>query len=1141
MSKNQEARHLNDIYEHVKKFDVNALRSFMYQNTKDITDAIQYWSIRRLTLIKPEDKNQIILVDMEIMRLEAILMAKTQLTVDFFKIEEITGIMSEAEVLSKYRSFPDSKMPLATSEAGREHDLPFQENKKRWGCMTIANVVKDMFASHKTDETIKSEIRNIIGGCIVDFGNNEELDVTSDEVFNKYFTEHLTPLLKEEPKEEGAKVIQMLPDTMKLSDLHDKVKSLLTEGKDSDAFEFSKKYLSAGNYTPNKKKQKPETWLDERITSWIADIKKHVKVVTKEVENPTPSVEKTAPDATSTTKDIDSVPQKTEEDKPIYISVSIEDTDKLFNYLTSKDVNPEDIWGAELTAELKDSEKRKKYSNLQLDLGNPEKAIADLKIAGIEAIIAVDEEEEEELNANTFLNEGNTLTEEIQHVENLINICKEFRGDEDKHANNMNKVEEVTTLFLSTRPANEYKNKKEFINIIRNRPKIMTNAKDFFSIMCYSKLTPYTENSLDSATGKTTNLYEKIYKEIADACRNADFEEVFVPNMVNKLKGTMLLGASKDDKNVLVNKNYFYTSYHVLHFIDLIAESVKSNHPQNPLGELAATVTNAVANVPTEQVTAPKETKDTVTTVIPEKVLTPTEKLDEALYLLVKNGGLVSDALKHDVILSLKGEEFADIDEVGKVKLTDENYDKYITAKYTKALEAFVNSMTEYPAGEMLRLITMAHGLACTPEQFVKDNLHLLARKDNKYLPIVGEVDDVKISVKINSEADFLKYVKDAYEIQNKLIENEKVSTPNTNYELSVVKSYKNMEETLTKKVKEEKMKLSDLQKWAKDNILNKLFEDEVRDEPMFNGKHPEVLETYIEAFTRKLYETPESILLAQQKLEEYIKKEIKESKLSLITFVNQVVTWCRKEKIDFNLSAVRNQCATLAKTENKEMYDKYTSLRKNLEMKEETFDKTPITKETPVTETAKVEEKKVIVESTNTEDVKGSPMEKELSNVKTKAEVETVLAKYKFKSHEIPVLKSLKSILCDKKQVPDMKLSEAELNEYVTKYYKDAPAVEAEPEAVPTAQIDFVPDVAKEDLENLSSANDKPSFKEALANIVNKFHDSTETRNAIMTAINSGKGSHTVKVAKNGVTEQHKMIKKAYENYAEENKVEAS
>src|SRR5574343_290202 len=208
MSKNHDARHLNDLYENVKKFDINALRSFMYQTTKDITDAIQYWSTRRLSLIRPEDRSQVVLVDMEIMRLEAILMAKTQITVDFFKIEEIKGIMSEAEVLSKYRSFPDSKMPDATKDAGRENDLPFQESKKRWGYKTIEQLVKDMFASHKTDDTIKSEIRNTIGDCIIDFGDSITLDITSDEVFNKYFAEHLAPLLV---VEEDAKVIQMLP------------------------------------------------------------------------------------------------------------------------------------------------------------------------------------------------------------------------------------------------------------------------------------------------------------------------------------------------------------------------------------------------------------------------------------------------------------------------------------------------------------------------------------------------------------------------------------------------------------------------------------------------------------------------------------------------------------------------------------------------------------------------------------------------------------------------------------------------------------------------------------------------------------------------------------------------------------------
>lgn len=1111
-NKNQSARQLNDIYDHVKKFDVNALRSFMYQTTKDITDAIDYWGRRRLTLIKPEDKNQIALVDMEIMRLEAILMAKTQLTVDFFKIEEIKGIMSEVEVLSQYRSFPDSNLPDATKDAGRESELPFQNNKKRWGFITVENLVKDAVTSHKTDATIKSEIRNIIGENIVDFGDGKELEITSDEVFNKYFNEHLAPLLKVE--EEGAKVIQMLPEKMKLSDLRDKVKSLLAEGKESEASELAKKYLSAGNYIPDKKKQKPDSWLEERIISWITDIKKNVKVVEKKVESTEKPVE---------TTDESTESAKTEE-KPVYISVSIEDSNKLFEYLNSKGIKPEDIWGADLVAELKDPEKRKEYSNIQLDFGDPEKAIAELKAVGIDAIIAVDDEKdtEEVPNTSTFLNASNTLTEEIQHIENLINTCKELRGNVDKVANNMDKVEELATLFYATRPANEYKDKKEFVNNIKNRPRTLTNAKDFFNIMGM-KLTPYSEESVDSASGRTTNLYTKICKEIADASKNTDFEDVFVPEMVKKLKGTMLLGVGKDDK--LVNKNYFYTTWHVLHFIDIIAESSKNQHPQNPLGESVATVTKTVAPAPMEQAPASKET---------EKVLTPTEKLDEALFLLVKNGGLVSDALKHTSILALKGEEFADIDEVGKVKLTDENYEKYITAKYNQTLEKHIDSMTEYPAGEMLRLVVMAHGLACTPEQFVKDNLHLIARKDNKFLPLVGKVDDIDTKVEIKSEADFLKYVKDIYDIQDKLIENDKASAVNTNYELSVVKSYKHMEETLTKKVKEEKMNLSDLQKWAKENILGKLFEDEVRNEPMFNAKHPEVLETYVEAFTRKLYETPESILLAKQKTDDYIKKEIKESKLSLITFVNQVVTWCRKEKIDFNLSEIRNKCATMAKTENKEMYDKYIALRKNLEMKEETFDKKSITVEPVATET-KVEEKKVIVDSTNESNAKDNTLEKELSTVKSKSDVETVLAKYKLKSNEIPVLKALKSIICDKKQVSDMKLSEAELNTYVTTMYKDAPVTEAKNTDVATTQIDFVPDTAKVELDAISSADDKVSFKDALKKVVNMFHDSTETRNAILTAISSGKGKHTIKVAKNGIAEQHKMIKKAYENYAEE------
>jgi len=1116
MSKNQTARQYNDLYDEIKKVDIHSLSVGMHTTNAEIITALNYWSNRRLTCIRDTDKDVAIQISAEIMRLESLLLAKTQLTMDFFRIEEIGAVIAEAESINTDRSFPNSKLPGATVDAGRESESPFIErsNKKHWGYKTIEHMVKDHIGSHKTNATIKSEIGNMVINHIVDFGDGKELEITSEEVFEKYFTENLASLL---PIEKEAKIISMTPDRIKLSDLADKCRALLAESKEQEALELATKYLSSANYIPNKKKQKAEKYHDARIKSWLDDIKKTVKKVEKtETTNPIPAASETAQPAAIITKEADSVQQNKEpENKIMYMSVSIEDVDKLLEYFKSKNVDPVDIWGEELTPKIIDPELRKEWGSVLMDFKDPEKIIAELKAVGIDAIMV--EDEETELNPQLFLNEANTLQEEIQHIENLIKICKEYRGGDEGKVQNEDKIEEVVSMFYATRPANEYKNKKEFLSIIKNRPKIMTTAKEFFSMMCYEKLTTYTE-------GKETNLYMKIYEEVLAECKKEDFEEVYVPQLVAKLKNKILMGNTSDGKQV-INKNYFYTTYHVLHFIDQIVESYKTEHQ----GEAAATATPAVAE---NASIIPEDTAS--------KKQTSQEKLDECLYLIVKNGGIIEDALKHPTLLSLKGEEFMDVNETGKVKLSDKNFDKFITDCFNKVSQLYINSMTSYPDGEMMRLVSMAHSLKTPAAQFVKDNIHLLQRGD-KYLPLVGKVDDVEVNIEIASEKDFLKYVEKAYGILDKLVENESIDNPPAGvYELSTVTSYKNLEETLVKKVTEEKVTLSDLKEWAKKEVLGKLFENENRSEPMFPEKRPEVLDTYIDAFTRKLYETPESLALTNKKVQDYIDSEISKTTLGMMSFVNMIRKWCINEKIDVNLKEIRERSVASSEKNNKAMYDKYMADLKALEInrKARTFDEKPVVDTTNKADTGSGD-KKVIVETESGTDV--ASITKKLNQIKSQKDLETAIAVYK-PDQKINLIKALKTIVCDKKLIPDMKLSEAQLNEWITTYYKNHTKVEeASATDVVTEQIDFIPDMAEksEELKSLSAAADKSSFKEALNSIIKKFNDSSDTRNAIINAITSGKGIHTMKVAKQNVTEHHKMIKKAYENYADISKTE--
>jgi hypothetical protein len=744
-------------------------------------------------------------------------------------------------------------------------------------------------------------------------------------------------------------------------------------------------------------------------------------------------------------------------------------------------------------------------------------------------IVNTDEHEDEELDPNLFFNESITLTEEIQHIENLIKTSIELRGGVDVKPTNLTKIAEIAELFFKSRIGEYGTGTKEFMRTIENRPKLFldtkTNAPDakaFFSHLCYnekgtSSMEPYRE-------GEDAVMYRKVIDEIITLSKNEDFETKHLEKLVKKLKGKILMGKTSDGRSV-VNKSYFYTTYHVLFFIDQIIESSK--------GE-SATAGKSSEKIPAS--TTPESTvseKQTDTTDL-QNVKTDKEKANEAIVLSIKNGGTVEDVMELPSCILLKNTEIKDPWANGNIKLNEDNYKKYITKRYEELKMEYKNSLEDYPVKDIISLASISYDEGKTVDEFVKENLDLIQKSDGTFLPIKGKVTDEsgEVEIRIKSQEDFKKYIQSLYDLKGKLKENEETERKDNEeiiYEVSSIKSFLDLEETIKKMVIEKKVILPDLQKWAKENVLGKLFEDGNNEKgPIFSEKFPDNLNVFIEATTRKLYETPESLIEKNKKIDDFIKNNLKEETVGVLTFVHKIKDFCKECKFDYNLGDLRNRVVEFSKTLNTKMYDKYMADRKDQKSRGKTFDSPPPIS-TELTTLNKQPLMDKIKENNDDTDVMMDEISEKFMKAETEADIKTILKKYDLTKDIIPITKALKEIICDKKQISNMKLSETELNEWLVNFSKEK--IEST-ESITPSKVG-----ADEVFEKLSTAKEKVPFKEALTNIISKFKDSSEVREAIVKAIMSGDGSHTKKVAKGGVVEIHKMVKKAYENYADTQK----
>lgn len=1111
----------NTIYDAIKKYDVNSLQSLIYSSTKEIVDAIDYWRKRRITLIKPKEENQIGIIDLEIMQLESILLAKTQFTIDYFQTDEVETVKENSDALMSTIKSYDSNFPNSTR---KEDELPFKdkgtgEEKPKKILMSDFDIkIRDLIENtEKTQEEITAEAKNILLNNIL-VTDKKEISIFNEDKFDTFFDNNYEYLFKK--LREEAKVIQLIPEKIKQSVLADHCKKLLSENKSDEAFEFAKQYLAKGDYIPTKENKKPTEWQDARIESWLKDLAKTLKV-------DKPKSEENSKDTKENKKEEKAEIPEDDTENMQEILVSLDYVDGLEKWLKSIKCTFEDVVDEEVAKVIKDKD-HGGYKSISFLVPDINYALEGLKKFGVEATI-VEKVEDEKNNHASFVNEEVSLTEEISHIDKMLKICLELRGDKENDPQNMDKIEAVVDNFYSSRTDDEYKDKKILIDNIKERPKLITDSKEFFNTMCE---TPKETYKVDD----NEDMYTTVVSEIKTAYEKGEekFEEEFIPSMVEKLNGKILCG--KKDENI-VNKAKFYTAYHVFWFIDTIVNSMKSEkesknkvHPENELGKSAATASNPVASASKDQPVQEEKKKD------------PSDKLKEIIQRLVKNRGVLEDALGHPEIQKMKGETFNDPWEHGKLVLSEENYEKFITAKFDEEYEIYVSNLTSFPAADIIYSIKIARQNKVEAKQFSEEHLPLLKKKDGTYLSIQGNHEKAEIITKINGLEDFLKYVEDIYKIQ------DEIDKESEKYEESSVKTYKEFEQLLIQK-STSGTTLEDLKKWAKEEVLNKRFIEDpsFTSVPMFKQENEDAMNSYIEAFTRKHYETPEDKAEKLKKMEDYIKINIKNSERSLITFVNEVKDFCQTEKIDYKLGDLRSLTEKFAKELNEKMYNTYKETKKALEergLTNKTFDKkSEETKEKELAVTATKNEKstvgkEVIVstdDSSNLEEIADK-----FKNVVDKENVVRILSEYTSKD-EIAIIEALKVVVCDNKQVTDMQMTEAELNEWVIAYFTNKESDNI-PEAkeIKSDEKDKTPalegklDYLYEKFENLATAKDKISFKTSLREIIAKYNDSSELRMAIIQTIKEGKGPHTVKVAKSTDVECHKIIKKAFENYNE-------
>jgi len=694
------------------------------------------------------------------------------------------------------------------------------------------------------------------------------------------------------------------------------------------------------------------------------------------------------------------------------------------------------------------------------------------------------------------------------------------------------------------------------LKVIKDRPDIITNSKEFFSLISYPKLSMYVEKE---GVVENIDCYNKVVnsikEDLATLSKTKDDKssekaiEAFREKWINALRGKILAG--KNDKNTITNKVSFYTQYHVMHFIEKLADAILVEaHPVNKAGEPVATASDPVATASTEQVTVPEKKP-------PVHIC---KSLDEALLLGIQSGGLWEDALLHPFCIGLKGTEVQDPSGPNKITLNEENYPKYIQQKYAEVYAVWKSKQTTYPMEEMISLIQKAIESNQSAEDFVKENISLIKKTDKDFLKLTGTIGDVESSVNIKTEEDFLNWVKEIYALEQKL---DGPKEDQIVYSVSIIKDFKDFEEQIKSNVTDKKMSLKDVQKWAREAVVDKTFANETGKDPVFTSEKVVNLDTYLEILTRKLYETPETVTANLNKVKEHAITLLKAAgdKAGLHGIVGEVRAFCTKNSIDCNLKDLRALVLEESLVHNKPVHDKYMANRGALE-KEGLVTKLPEKK----TEVKSEDKKKIIVESADksqetNELVKAMLDEAKKSNISTQQELIEILDKYRDNPAAI-----LRVALClisteTTKRIKDMKMTDAEVNTWVTSFLAVASVAPESLENTAVGHQENNTNTTSEDAENateavdtvkanpvksetsktteddddpefveLENAADKKKFREALDKIVKNFEDSTELRGDIIEAIQNGKGAHTRIVAKSPIAEMHKMIKKAFE-----------
>jgi hypothetical protein len=1105
MSKNQLAH--QDLYDSIRAIDINALRAFILCTTADIVAQISYWENRKKN--PTVDADQMSVINLEIIRLESIMIARTRITMDLFEVVELTE--KDSEVLSK--------------------DL------------------------HKT---IKIE-----GGT-----ETEAVNLPAGEV---------KPIVDEKPE---AKVIHM--DTtsalkpLKLHEIQAQVKELLEAGKAEEAFKLAFKFLAVAAYVPNKGNQKSEIWHEGRIKGWIAEIAKHVKVKPATSKN-APAVaattnqttnaptETTSGTATSTKEDVGTAQSQKSGIKATDaivvgpIEILVEEWDSMVKWIEESGKKLSDFFTDDDV--LLTEAGRKEFSCFDIDVENPEETIKMLKTKyGINAAIPPESDPSE------WENQTNSLQEEIDLIEAFLEKAFNLRGEIVGDPKNVEEIKTLCDDFFEMRTKEDYPEMDKISAVIIGRPSLLVGSKEFFSL-ARPALSLYTiestgqpsKDNAPSAIDCYDVVREEIKKDLVDMKLDEETRKALYVKWITKLNGKILAGKKPGDKNPNpTNRVSFYTGYHVIHFIEQVeAEILFGNEAINkgenhiePKGEATASTSsdpNKSLDFQPDASTTPvvgaseQQTEQVNSESVKPKIHEP-KTLEEALFLVIKNGGELLDALVHPFCEKLKGTKVKDPNAIGEIELNDENYEKYITSEFDKVAEVWKSQQTTYPVDEMAKLISLANSTGVTPEEFVKENIGLIQKSNGEFLNITGEIGDVEQSVIIKSEKDFLVYVAEMYALEEKLNEKEADGDVqgSLKFEVSKYKNFLEFENAIKEKVTKDKVTFEELQKWAREEVVGKLFTTDPSDEPVFTHEKVANLDTWLEIVTRKLYETPEIFAAKMKKVEDEAIKRMPTSTTGLLGFMSEVKAFCVAEKIDYSLKDLRVTLLKLAEVHNKDMYNNYM---KNMG---EAKDAGLISDKAPeaVVDIKKDAEKTVIVDAPVDKDAINKATGTilgECKDVKTKAALAEVLGKHK--ENPAAMLRAA-LFLVGRKQITDMQISEAEVNTWVTSLVSPktesatapivAPATDVAPAATDTVKPTVNP-VAE--YETLKLASDKKNFREALDAIARKFEDSTERRSEIIAIVQAGSGAHTRKVGRGPVQDINIAIKNAYERVASADK----